>query len=191
MAGKWTAPSLSARLLPEHRKWLAMVAEQEDVSVSALLNRAVWHFRNWQEKGRVRLAEVLAAIDDVGRAYEKQARRLRYLERAHRLQLRREYSLRRAYEKQLRRERALRRAYEKQLRGERTLRRAYEIQLLRQRGREEWSASAMAEIGRNTLCSLKVVKLLFLAIDSDSDGEATAAFTKARELHRPMTLFRA
>lgn len=176
MAGKSTAPP-RARLLPEHREWLVMVAEQEDMSVSALLNRAVWHFRNWQEKGRAALAGVLAAIDDVGCAYEKQARRLCYLERAHRLQLRREHNLRRTYERQLRRERALRRAYE--------------MRLLRQRGWEEWPAPAVAEISRNALCNLKVAKLLTLAIDSDSDGEATAAFAKARELHRLMALFRA
>jgi hypothetical protein len=183
------APPLSARLLREHREWLAMVAEQNKLSVSALLNRAVWHFRNWQEKGRAILAEVLAAIDAVGRAYEKQAMRLRYAERRHRLQLRRQRNLRRAYEKQLRRERALRHAYGKQLRRERALRRACEKQLLRQRGCEEWPEAAVAEISRNTSCSLKVAKLLALAVGSDSDGEATTAFAKARMLHRPVALF--
>lgn len=186
MAGTSSAPALSVRLVREHREWLATIAEQENSSVSALLNRAVWHFRNWQEKGQVILAEVQAAIDVVGCEYEKQARRLRYFEREHRLLLRLQHNLRRAYEKQLWRERALRHAYERQLSRERALRRAYERQLQRQRGSDEWFAAAVAETGRHMLCSLKVARLLALALGSDSDGEARAAFAKARALHRPV-----
>ena len=186
MAGTPNAPSLSGRLVQDNREWLTTVAEQESVSVSALLNRAVWHFRNWQEKGQAILAEVLSAIEDIGRENENLAKRLRYLERERRLQLRLQHNLRRAYENQLRRERTLRHNYERQLGRERTLRLAYEKQLRRQRGSDEWLTAAVAETGHHMLCSLKVARLLALALGTDSDGEARAAFAKARTLHRPM-----
>jgi hypothetical protein len=166
-----------------------MVAKQEDVSVYALLNRAVWHFRNWQERGNKILEEVLKAIDDVCCEYNKQMRRRRYFEREYKVQLWRQRNLRRKYERLLWQERNLRRKYEQQLRHERDLRRKYEKQVQRQRDYYERHRTA-EETGHDALYELKIGKLVALALRSDSDGEAAAAFAKARQLHHVATLSR-
>ena len=173
MAVRYPASSLSACLSQEDLEWLAEFARHEDVSVPALVSEAVWHFRYWQEKGKKAIAEVLKLIDLADRDYERQVRRRHYFQREYESQSRRLHNMRRAYEKQLRQERSLRSAYEKQLRRQHDY---YERQ------------SGVAEAFRDALYGPTVATLLALAICSESDGEAKAAFAKARALYRKEAL---
>ena len=184
MADRYSRLTLGIRLLQEDHKWLVMSASNEGVSVHLLDSRVVWHVSNWQKKGRNLLGEALEAIDCLCRAYQKQLRRQRYIEREYQKQLRYERNLRRVYERQLRHERNMRRAYEIRLRDERARRRAYEKRLRRQRDYYERPTAAAAETHNDALYGPRVAKLLDLAVCSDSDGEARAAFAKARALHR-------
>ncbi len=169
MAGGSYAPPLSARLLREDREWLVKFAWHEGVSARVLVNEAVHYFRNWQEKGKPALKELLETIDCACAEYEDQMRRLDYFKREYESQSRRLHNMRREYEKQLRRERDLRRACEQQIR--------------RHSDHYEQPVSAAAEADLNALFSSKVAKLLALAVCSESDGEATAAFAKARAFY--------
>jgi hypothetical protein len=78
----------------------------------------------------------------------------------------------------------MRRAYEKQLCRERHIRREYEEQLRRQRDRYEQEEKVATQSPNGAPYDPTVAKLLTLAVSSDSDGEAKAAFEKARKLHR-------
>ena len=62
-------------------------------------------------------------------------------------------------------------------------RRAYQRRLQRQRDCYERHARAATEANRDALYSPTVARLLALAVCSESDGEAKAAFTKARTLY--------
>lgn len=188
MANRYSGLKLDVRLLHEDHKRLVMSASNEAISVHLLVSRAVWHFRDWQEKGRSALEEALEVIDYLYRAYQRQLRRQRYMQGRYQKQLRHERNLRRAYERQLRRERNIRRAYEIRLRDERAWRRAYEKQLRRQRDYDEPPARPTMENHGDVLYGPKVAKLLDLAVCSGSDDEARAAFEKARALHRPVVL---
>jgi hypothetical protein len=83
------------------------------------------------------------------------------------------------------------REYEKELRRERNLRRGYETLLWAELDYDQWRLTAMAEACCHVLCSPTVAKLLALAVCSDSDYEASAAFARARALHRGEELVRA
>lgn len=170
MAVRYHASPLSVCLPQEDLQWLTKFAIHEDTSVHALINHAVRHFRSWQEKGKGSIREVLELIDLADREYERQVRRRRYFQHEYQLQSRRLHNMRRAYEKQLQQERSLRRGYEKRLR--------------RQRDYYERQAGATTEPLGDALYSSTVAKLLALAVCSESDGEATAAFAKARVLYR-------
>lgn len=108
------------------------------------------------------------------REYQKQARRQYWLKRECQVQSRRLHEQRRAYQKRLWQERNLRRACERQLRDARSC--------------GERRATAAPEANRDALYSPTVARLLALAVCSESDGEAKAAFTKARTLYRRQTL---
>jgi hypothetical protein len=189
MADWYGGPRLRVRLLQEDHEWLALVAGNEDISVYVLASRAMWRFRNWQEKGSKALAEALEIIDGMYCAYQTQLRRQRYVQRKYQRQLRHERNLRRAYERRLRDERNMRRGYEIRLRDERGRRRACETQLQRERDYYERRVRAPAGTAGDVLYDAKVARLLGLAVCSDSDGEARAAFAKARALHRLGALF--
>lgn len=151
------------RLQQEDREWLAQLASRERVSVQVLVNRAIRYFRSWETYGRRAVGDAVQTIDWACGEYEAQLTRGR--------------SVRRAYEQQLRRERGTRRAYE------RDLRRACEERLRRQSRYYERQLKTDSAAQRNALYSPKVAKLLALAICSQSDSEAAAAFAKARSLH--------
>lgn len=136
---------------------------------------ALWFRRYWEAKGRKTFEEALGIIALLWREYPKQVQRRRYFEREYQLQSRRLHNMRRAYEKQVWQERGLRRACEKQLRQGRSMRHPYESQLRCQRSYYEQEEAPYGPT---------VAKLLALAVCSDSDGEAKAAFEKARALHR-------
>ena len=174
MAGRYLAPPLSVHLSREDQQWLVKLAGREDISVHAVVNEAVRFFRKWHEKGQQALGEVLDAIDCACTEYEEQRQRLHYCQREYRLQSRRMYNMRREYEKQLWHERNLRRAY-----AERIRRRHYYERLVR----------PAAEADRNALYGPKVTRLMALAVCSESDGEAAAAFAKARVLYHQKALF--
>lgn len=157
------------RLQQEDREWLAQLASREHVSVQVLVNRAIRYFRSWETYGRRAVGDAVQTIDWACGEYEAQLTRGR--------------SVRRAYEQQLRRERGTRRAYERQLQHERDLRRACEERLRRQSRYYERRVNTDSDAQRNALYSPKVAKLLALAICSQSDSEAAAAFAKARSLH--------
>lgn len=165
--------ALRVHLGDEDRQWLARFARREGMSVAALIALAVWHFRTWQQRGKHVLREVLDLIDLVASERRAEQRCQRYLQRH--------------YESQLRHERALRRAYQNQLRRERALRRAYEKQLRQQRCHDGRRVDAPPPSNPDPPYGPKVAKLLALAVCTDSDGEATAAFVRARALqHLPV-----
>jgi hypothetical protein len=64
----------------------------------------------------------------------------------------------------------------------------YKRQLQRQRDRYERQARAATEANRDALYSPTVARLLAVAVCSESDGEAKAAFAKARTLYRVRAL---
>lgn len=169
MDGRYEAPSLSVRLAQEDQQFLATFAQYEGMSVAALVAHAVWHFRTWQQRGKQALEEALELIDLLSRECRTHERRRWYLQRR--------------YENQLRYERAIRRVYQQQLQHERAMRRTYERQLRRQGG-SRVRPSAAPQASTNAPYSPKVARLLALAVCSGSDGEAMAAFAKARALHR-------
>lgn len=200
MADRRRASPLSVRLSPEDHDWLAALAQREGTSPQVLVGRALRVFRFWQAHEDI-VETVLTAAYFL-REYRKQAERHRYLQCEYRMQARRMHNQRRAYQKLLWNERNLRRVYEKRLWNERNLlracekrlcnernlRRAYESQLHRQRDYYERQASAATEATPEAPYSPTVAKLLALAVCSASDGEAKAAFTKARTLYRNRVL---
>ena len=176
MADRHRASSRSVRLGYEDHEWLAQRAQDEAVSIQALVKRAVRHFRHWQEKGEEALKEALEIFEAERSGYAEEHRRRLYFQRAYELQSRRLRTMRRN-------ERDLRAKYETQLRDERKLRAQRETQLRGERDYYARQASA-AEAARNVLFSATVGKLLTLAIRSESDAEAMTAVEKARALHR-------
>jgi hypothetical protein len=134
------------------------------------MDHAVWFLRCWQTKGKKAVTGALEAIDFLCCEYQKQVQCRRYFEHAYQMQSRRLHNMRRAYEKQLCRERNIRRECEEQLQ--------------RQRRRYEQEEKVTVQSHNEAPCGPTVAKLLALAICSDSDGEARAAFEKARKLHR-------
>lgn len=159
----------------------------EDASVRLLAVRAVRNLRGWQQQYCRTLDEALDVISLIYRAYQRQLQRQSYLQRTYQKQLRHERNLRRMYQGQLRNERSRRREYQMRLRRERGSRREYEEQLQRQRRHYEQQVRALVEAHGNALYGAKVVRLVNLAVCSESDGEATAALVKARALHRVTT----
>jgi predicted transcriptional regulator len=176
MADEYRASPLSVRLSQEDREWLAKRADDEDVSVHALIRRAVEHFRYWQEEGEEALKEALEIFEAERSGHDDERRRRLYFQREYDVQSRRLHDM-------LRDERHRRWEQEKQLRDERDLRAERESRLRDERDYYERQAKA-AEAYRNALYGPTIAKLLTLAIRSESDGEATAAFAKARALHR-------
>jgi hypothetical protein len=196
MADRHLAPPLSICLSPEDHEWLAQLAKHEGASPHTVINRAVRFFRFWHTNENIVEAALTAAYflreyqKQVGRRryfqceYQVQSRRLHDQRRAYQKRLLNEQNLRNACEKQLLNEQNLRRACEKRLLNEQNLRRAYQRRLRRQRDRYERQARAAAEANRDALYSPTVARLLAVAVCSESDGEAKAAFTKARTLYR-------
>jgi hypothetical protein len=90
----------------------------------------------------------------------------------------------REYQKQVGRQRYFQCEYQMQSRRLHNQRRAYQRQLQRQRDCYERQARAATEANRDALYSPTVARLLAVAVCSESDGEAKAAFTKARMLYR-------
>jgi hypothetical protein len=204
MADRYRASPLRVHLSPEDHEWLAKLAQDEDVSIPTLIKRAVQHFRYWQEEGEEALHEALEIFEAersgheverqrrlyYQRDYELQSRRLHEMLRDERhrrweqeKQLRDERDLRATYEDQLRDERKLRAAYEDQLRDERNLGADREAQLREERDFYERKAGAPAT-DRYVPNDPTVAKLLTLAIRSESEAEAMAAFAKVRAIHR-------
>lgn len=196
MADRHLAPPLSICLSPEDHEWLAQLAKHEGASPHTVINRAVRFFRFWHTNENIVEAALTAAYflreyqKQVGRRryfqceYQTQSRRLHDQRRAYQKRLLNEQNLRNACEKQLLNEQNLRSACEKRLLNEQNLRRAYQRRLRRQRDRYERQARAAAEASRDALYSPTVARLLAVAVCSESDGEAKAAFTKARTLYR-------
>jgi hypothetical protein len=151
-----------------------------------LVGRALRFFRFWQSNEDIVETALMAAY--FLREYQKQAGRRRYFQSEYQMQSRRLHNQQRAYQKRLWDEQNLRRAYQRRLRNEQNLRRAYQRRLQRQRECYERQASAATEATPEAPYSPTVAKLLTLAICSESDGEAKAAFTKARTLHRNRAL---
>lgn len=176
MADKNRASPQSVRLSYEDHEWLAKLAQEENLSVRAMVKRAVRHFRYWQEQGQEALGETLANFESERIVHQDERRRRRYYQRKYELKSRRLHDA-------LRDVRNLRAKYESQLGDERNLRAKREKQLRNERDFYKRQARA-AEADRNVLNSPTVAKLLTLAIRSDSDGEAMTALAKARALHR-------
>ena len=182
MADRHLAPSLSVRLSPEDHEWLAKRAKHEGTSPHTLVKRAVRFFRFWQSNENIVEAALTAAY--VLREYQKQVGRQRYFQSEYQMQSRRLHNQRRAYQRRLWNEQNLRRAYQRRLWDEQNLRRACERRLQRQHGCDERQARAATEADRDAPYSPTVARLLALAVCSESDDEAKAAFTKARTLYR-------
>jgi hypothetical protein len=163
-------PPPDARLPRDDHEWVTKFASQEDISVQAAVDHAVWLLRCWQTEGKNAVTQALETIDLLRCGYQKQVRRRRYFEHAYQMQSRKLDNMRRAYEEQLCRERNIRREYEEQRQ--------------RQRDRPEQEEKTTAQSHNEAPYGPTVAKLLALAICSDSDGEAMAAFEKARKLHR-------
>ena len=170
MADRSYGPPPSARLSRDDHEWITKFARQEDISVQAAVDHAVWLLRCWQTKGKNAVTQALDAIDLLCCEYQKQVQRRRYFERAYQMQSRQLHNMRRAYEKQLCRERNIRREYEEQLQ--------------RQRNRYEQEEKVTVQSHNEPPYGPTVAKLLALAVCSGSDGEAKAAFEKTRKLHR-------
>jgi len=146
MADRSYAPPPSARLARDDHEWVTKFARQEDISVQAAVDHAVWLLRWWQTKGKNAVTETLAAVDLMCCEYQKQSRQLHIM----------------------------RRAYEKQLCRERNIRREYEEQLQRQRNRYEQEEKVTVQSHNEPPYGPTVAKLLALAVCSGSDGEAKA-----------------
>lgn len=162
MADRYRASPLSVRLSQKDHEWLAERAQVEDVSVRALVKRAVQHFRYWQDEGEEALKQALEIFEAERSGRETERRRRLYFQREQELQSRRLHNM-------LRHERDLRTKRETQLRDERDY---YERQ------------AKAAGTDRNAPYRPTIAKLLTLAIRSESDAEAMTAIAKARALHR-------
>lgn len=176
MADRHRGSSRSVRLGYEDHRWLAERAQDEAVSIQALVKRAVRHFRHWQEKGEDALREALEIFEAERSAGAQERRRRRDAQREYAVQSRRLHT-------RLREERDRRARCETQLREERSLRARRERQLRAERDYYAQQARA-AQAYRNVLVSATVAKLLTLAIRSESAAEAMTAVEKARVLHR-------
>jgi hypothetical protein len=166
----------SVRLSYDDHEWLAKLAQEENLSIRAMVKRAVRHFRYWQEEGQEALEGTLANFEFERSVYQEERQRRRYYQRKYELKSRRLHDA-------LRDMRDLRAKHESQLSDERNLRAKREKQLCDERDFYKRQARA-AEADRKVLSSPTVAKLLTLAIRSDSDGEAMTALAKARALHR-------
>ena len=189
MADRYRASPLSVRLSEQDHGWLAKLAQDEDVSIRALVKRAVQHLRYWQEEGQEALKEALEIFEAERSGREGERRRRLHFQREYQLQSRRLHDMLRderhrrwEQESQLRDERKLRIECENRLRDERNRRAECEKQLRGERDAFGRLASAAASYGEAPY-DPTVAKLLALAIYSESDSEATAAFAKARSLH--------
>jgi hypothetical protein len=189
MADRYCASPLSVQLSQEDHGWLAKLAQDEDVSIRALVKGAVQHLRYWQEEGEEALKEALGIFEAERSSREDERRRRLYFQREYQLQSRRLHDVLRderhrrwEQETRLRDERKLRIECENQLRDERNRRAECEKQLRGERDAYGQQASAAAAY-RDAPYDPTITKLLALAIYSESDSEATAAFAKARSLH--------
>ena len=234
MADRYRASAPSVQLSQEDHGWLAKLAHDEDVSIRALVKRAVRHLRYWQEEGQEALEEALGIFEAERTGREDERRRRLHFQREYQLQSRRLHDMLRderhrrweqetqlrdertrrmecenqlreerkvrvqsrrlhdvlrderhrrwEQETQLRDERKLRIECENQLRDERNRRAECEKQLRGKRDAYGRLAGAGASYGDAPYDPM-VAKLVALAIYSESDGEATAAFAKARSLH--------
>lgn len=189
MADRYRASAPSVQLSQEDHGWLAKLAHDEDVSIRALVKRAVRHLRYWQEEGQEALEEALGIFEAERTGREDERRRRLHFQREYQLQSRRLHDMLRderhrrwEQETQLRDERKLRIECENQLRDERNRRAECEKQLRGKRDAYGRPAGAAASYGDAPYDPM-VAKLVALAIYSESDGEATAAFAKARSLH--------
>lgn len=190
MADRYRASPVSVRLSQEDQQWLAKLAHDTNVTAHSLVKQAVQYFRYWQEEGQETLKEALEIFEAERSRLEYERRRRHNIQREMQLQSRRLHAMLRdernrrwKQQIQLRNERIRRIKYENQLRDERTRWAKSEMQLPSKRdddGRQARAATAY----RDAPYDPKVAKLLALAICSESDGEATAAFAKARALHR-------
>jgi hypothetical protein len=163
------APPLSIRLPQEDLKWLARFTRREGISTQALVNHAIRLFRDWEENRRTTSRQVLELVDLVSIEYENQVRQRKYFERAYRLQSRRLHATRRKYQQLLWQERNLRRRQQRQVRA--------------QQNSTSQAAAAGSNAYRDALQSPTIAKLLSLAMSSESNNEAAAAFAKARVLY--------
>lgn len=185
MADRYRASPLSVRLSQEDYGWLAESAQHRDVSVNELVEHAVQHFRYRQGEGALKEA---LKIFETERSDLEDERQEQYFQRKYQLQSRRLHDMLRderhrrwEQESQLKDERNRRIECENQLRDERNRRAECEKQL---RGeRDDYGRQARAAVNRDAPYDPTVAKLLALAIYSESDSEATAAFAKARSLH--------
>ena len=121
MPEKDRASPQTVRLSYDDHEWLAKLAQDENLSVRAMVKRAVRHFRSWHEGGQDGLARTLANFES-----ERQLRR--HYQRKYQLKSRRLHNalrdvrnLRASYESQLSDERKLRVKRESKLRDERDL----------------------------------------------------------------------
>lgn len=176
MADRYRDSPWSVRLSHVDHEWLAKFAHDENVSIRAVVKRAVKDFRYWQEQGQEALTETLANFEAERSAHKEERRLRRQYQRKYESKSRRLHEV-------LRDMRNLRAKYESQLDDERNLRAKLESQLLDERDYHERQARA-AKAARDVPYSSTVAKLLTLAIRSDSDTEAMTAFAKARALNR-------
>jgi hypothetical protein len=140
-----------------------------------LAEQAVQHFRYWQEEGAEALEEALEIFEAERSNADDERRQRQDSQREYQSQSRRRHDM-------LRDERHRRWEQESQLRDERNRRIEYEKQLRGDHGDYEQQARAEAAY-RSAPYDPTVAKLLGLAIYSESDSEAMAAFAKARSLH--------
>ena len=173
MADSHRACSMRVHFGYEDHEWLSELAQDEAVSMHALVKRAVRHFRHWHEEGEKALEDALEIFEAERSGREDERRRRLYFQREYELQSRRLHH-------QLRNERNLRAKVEYQLRNERNLRAEREKQLHDEHEHHERLARACS----NLPFSPTVARLLTLAVRSDSDAEAMTAVGKARALHR-------
>jgi len=201
MADSHRACSMRVHFGYEDHEWLSELAQDEAVSMHALVKRAVRHFRHWHEEGEKALEDALEIFEAERSGREDERRRRLYFQREYELQsrrlhhqLRNERNLRAKVEYQLRNERNLRAEREKQLHDERNLRAKVEYQLRNERNLraerekqlhdEHEHHERLARACSNLPFSPTVARLLTLAVRSDSDAEAMTAVGKARALHR-------
>jgi len=93
MADRYRASPPSVSLSQEDREWLARIARDEDVSIHALVIRAVQYFRYWQEEGEKALNEALEIFEAERRGHEDERRLRLYYQRDYELQSRRLHNM--------------------------------------------------------------------------------------------------
>ena len=63
MADRSYGPPPSARLSRDDHEWITKFARQEDISVQAAVDHAVWLLRCWQTEGKNAVTQALETID--------------------------------------------------------------------------------------------------------------------------------